>query len=165
MTKNQDVPPTKDFDQPTKPKAYSDVRFSTPEQADGDSLHGHRSSTSVGSPSRAGDDERLTFHHEGMSAYWRRNAADGELAAFLQAARDRFIRATVNSLGPDAGAHPPAPGPMMRTSVGVAGRRWVRRPDVGVSRTRTFIAAPSTTLAAGPSDGQPTHSSHGNDGR
>ena len=67
-------------------KAYSYVRFSTPEQAMGDSLR--RQTTKAREYAERNGlvlDETLTFQDLGVSAYTGRNASTGQLAAFLSA--------------------------------------------------------------------------------
>src|SRR3954452_11634752 len=72
--------------------AYSYLRFSTPEQAAGDS---HRRQTQMARTyaQRHGLvlDETLTFHDLGVSAYRGKNADRGRLADFLQAVRDGVV--------------------------------------------------------------------------
>jgi DNA invertase Pin-like site-specific DNA recombinase len=72
-----------------RPKAYSYIRFSTPEQAEGDSL---RRQTEVAREYAARHkldlDEELTFRDLGVSAYRRRNVAKGALGDFLVAVRE-----------------------------------------------------------------------------
>lgn len=71
-----------------RPKAYSYIRFSTPEQARGDSL---RRQTEAAREYVAAHglelDQELTFTDLGVSAYRGRNAEDGALGLFLEAVR------------------------------------------------------------------------------
>lgn len=76
-----------------KPRAYSYVRFSTPEQGQGDS---YRRQTEL-SRKFAQDqglelDESLTFQDLGVSAFTGRNAEDGALGAFIRAVDEGRIR-------------------------------------------------------------------------
>src|SRR5262249_12764717 len=73
-------------------KAYSYIRFSTPEQAQGDSIRRQtEAARDYASRHKLDLDETLTFHDPGMSAYRGRNAEAGALGAFLEAVRDRLI--------------------------------------------------------------------------
>ncbi|ATB32734.1 hypothetical protein MEBOL_006223 [Melittangium boletus DSM 14713] len=68
------------------PKAYSYLRFSTPDQSQGDSFR--RQSTAAQSyASRKGLDldDKLTFQDLGVSAFRGKNLEDGQLGAFLTA--------------------------------------------------------------------------------
>jgi len=80
--------------QNAKPKAYSYIRFSTPEQAGGDSL---RRQTDAARRYAAQNglelDESLTFRDLGVSALRGRNAEVGALGAFLAAVRDEQVAA------------------------------------------------------------------------
>lgn len=68
------------------PKAYSYLRFSTPEQSKGDSSS-RQSRLAADYAARKGLelDDQLVFHDEGVSAYRGANATEGRLAAFLEA--------------------------------------------------------------------------------
>lgn len=75
-----------------RPKAYSYLRFSTPDQMQGDSRrrqmdlarnYAHRQGLEL--------DEELTFHDLGVSAFRGRNAQAGELAAFKRAVEEGFV--------------------------------------------------------------------------
>ena len=75
-----------------RPKAYSYIRFSSPEQAHGDSLR--RQTEAARAYAVANDldlDETLTFHDPAMSAYRGRNAEVGALGTFLEAVRDKIV--------------------------------------------------------------------------
>lgn len=73
---------------PKEPKAYSYLRFSTPEQAKGDSLR-RQTELSKEWASRRGItfDEELTFQDLGVSAFRGDNAETGKLGEFLEAVR------------------------------------------------------------------------------
>src|SRR4028119_1217108 len=70
------------------PKAYSYLRFSTPEQIKGDS---RRRQTSMAQEYAAKHgltlDEELTYQDLGVSAFRGKNAEDGKLSEFLDAVR------------------------------------------------------------------------------
>jgi len=71
-----------------KPKAYSYVRFSTPEQSRGDSSRRQAQLAQDYAARHDLDlDTSLTFKDLGVSAYRGRNAADGRLGDFLEAVR------------------------------------------------------------------------------
>lgn len=74
------------------PKAYSYLRFSTPEQSKGDS---HRRQTDLARAYAAQHglelDDRLTFHDLGVSAFRGANAETGRLADFLDAVRKGLV--------------------------------------------------------------------------
>lgn len=74
--------------QSPKPKAYSYLRFSTPEQMKGDSM---RRQTAMAREYAARHslelDNTLTFHDLGVSAFRGQNAEGGRLAYFLEAVR------------------------------------------------------------------------------
>jgi len=76
----------------TKPKAYSYLRFSTPEQMKGDSMR-RQSSLAVEYAAKHGLalDLDLTFNDLGVSAYRAKNAEDGALAVFRDLAEDGQI--------------------------------------------------------------------------
>jgi DNA invertase Pin-like site-specific DNA recombinase len=77
---------------PQCPKAYSYVRFSTPEQAYGDSLR-RQTETAREYASKHGLelDETLTFRDPGISAFRGLNAEAGNLGKFLEAVRSGLI--------------------------------------------------------------------------
>ena len=71
---------------PARPKAYSYLRFSTPEQAEGDSLRRQSSLAAQYAEAKGLDlDTALTFQDLGVSAYRGANAHLGRLAAFREA--------------------------------------------------------------------------------
>jgi DNA invertase Pin-like site-specific DNA recombinase len=75
-----------------RPKAFSYVRFSTPEQAQGDSLRRQVEAARTYAAQHDLDlDQQLTFTDPGMSAYRGRNAEDGALGVFLAAVRDKVV--------------------------------------------------------------------------
>src|SRR5215467_1963131 len=74
-------------------RAYSYIRFSTPEQAKGDSL---RRQTEL-SERYAREhgltlDDKLTFRDLGKSAFRGKNAQEGELGDFIKAVEDGRIK-------------------------------------------------------------------------
>ena len=72
----------------SKRRAYSYLRFSTPEQSKGDSFR-RQMSMAVAYASKHGLDldQQLTFHDVGVSAFRGQNADAGRLAYFLEAVR------------------------------------------------------------------------------
>ena len=79
---------------PTAPrrKAYSYLRFSTPEQGKGDSKgRQQRMATAYAAKHNLDLDTRLTFHDLGVSAYRGQNADAGRLAYFLEAVRTGLV--------------------------------------------------------------------------
>lgn len=75
------------------PKAYSYLRFSTPEQIKGDSFR--RQSTLATQYCKANGltlDSELTFHDLGVSAYKGKHAETGRLGDFLQAVDDGIVK-------------------------------------------------------------------------
>jgi DNA invertase Pin-like site-specific DNA recombinase len=73
----------------SRPKAYSYVRFSTPEQARGDSLNRQTEAARRYAASMNLElDESLTFRDLGVSAHHGRNAEVGALGAFLEAVKE-----------------------------------------------------------------------------
>ena len=67
-------------------KAYSYVRFSTPEQAKGNSLERQTRKAREYADAHGLDlDEKLKFQDEGISAHKGRNYTEGRLAAFVEA--------------------------------------------------------------------------------
>jgi DNA invertase Pin-like site-specific DNA recombinase len=77
---------------PVKPKVYSYSRWSTPEQAKGDS-HRRQAEAAAKWAARHGYelDERLRITDEGVSAYRGGNALDGGLSRFLEACNKGLI--------------------------------------------------------------------------
>ncbi|HEY1711093.1 MAG TPA: recombinase family protein [Rhizomicrobium sp.] len=75
------------------PKAYSYLRFSTPEQSKGDSFR-RQTAASRAYAKRHGLelDETLTFEDKGVSAFRGKNVKGGELGAFLNAVESGKIR-------------------------------------------------------------------------
>ncbi len=74
------------------PKAYSYLRFSTPEQARGDSYRRQTALAEEYALRHGLDlDDRLTFRDLGVSAYRGRNVAEGRLADFLDGVRSGDI--------------------------------------------------------------------------
>lgn len=76
----------------TAPRAYSYLRFSTPEQSKGDSLR-RQTALAEDYAKRNGLtlDSELNLRDLGVSAYRGDNAAVGSLGAFLQAIRDGLV--------------------------------------------------------------------------
>ena len=78
--------------EPTKLRAYSYLRFSTPEQSQGDS---RRRQTDLAQRYAAAHDleldDKLTFHDLGVSAYSGANVETGQLGAFLEAVRTKLV--------------------------------------------------------------------------
>lgn len=73
-------------------KAYSYVRFSTPEQAKGDSKR--RQTTMAAEYAKLHNldlDDTLTFQDEGVSSFRGRNAETGKLGEFLEAVRKGIV--------------------------------------------------------------------------
>jgi len=76
-----------------KPKAYSYLRFSTPEQLKGDSLRRQTELTQRYVKKHDLElDETLTFQDLGISAFHGLNLAEGALGAFLEAVNDGVIK-------------------------------------------------------------------------
>jgi DNA invertase Pin-like site-specific DNA recombinase len=73
-------------------KAYSYLRFSTPEQAKGDSLR-RQVALAEEYAARHGLelDDTLTYHDTGVSAYRGRNVEEGKLGDFLEAVREGLV--------------------------------------------------------------------------
>ena len=72
-----------------RPKAYSYIRFSTPEQAVGHSLERQMEAARSFATRRGLElDEALTFRDLGVPAFRGRNAKRGALADFLTAVRE-----------------------------------------------------------------------------
>src|SRR6516162_5245681 len=78
--------------EPPRPKAYSYVRFSTPEQAKGDS---QRRQTEKAAKYAAENglelDTELRLNDLGVSAYRNRNAKTGALSVFLDAVKEGHV--------------------------------------------------------------------------
>jgi DNA invertase Pin-like site-specific DNA recombinase len=78
--------------QPSEPKAYSYIRFSTPEQAKGHSLQ--RQSDAARAWADQNDvplDTELTFADKGISGFTGANMETGALGAFLECVRDGTV--------------------------------------------------------------------------
>lgn len=72
----------------THPKAYSYLRFSTPEQSKGDSFRRQHKMASDYAAMRGLDlDDTLSFHDLGVSSFRGQNVAEGKLGYFLEAVR------------------------------------------------------------------------------
>jgi len=79
-------------EQPARPRAYSYLRFSTPEQAAGDSRR--RQTELAVRYARTHDlelDDQLTFHDLGVSAFSGANLS-GQLGAFLSAVQSKLVK-------------------------------------------------------------------------
>ncbi|NKE47626.1 recombinase family protein [Roseomonas frigidaquae] len=73
-------------------KAYSYLRFSTPEQATGDSTRRQRElAEKYAAKTGLELDDSLSLNDPGISAYYGRNANKGALAAFLRAVEDGIV--------------------------------------------------------------------------
>ncbi len=76
----------------TRPKAYSYVRFSTPEQMRGDSFRRQTEAAARYAATHGLDlDETFSFHDLGVSAFHGRNRAEGMLGEFLAFVRSGDI--------------------------------------------------------------------------
>jgi DNA invertase Pin-like site-specific DNA recombinase len=75
-----------------RPKAYSYLRFSTPEQALGDSQRRQvAAAVAYAKDNRLDLDSGSAFHDRGVSGFRGANASDGKLAEFLEAVRSGQI--------------------------------------------------------------------------
>jgi DNA invertase Pin-like site-specific DNA recombinase len=75
-----------------RPKAYSYVRWSTPQQAKGDSLHRQLEKAQAYAKEYNLDlDETLNFRDAGISAYRGRNVLKGALGDFLRAVQEGIV--------------------------------------------------------------------------
>ncbi len=75
-----------------KPRAYSYLRFSTPEQAKGDSLRRQTDAATAYAEANGLDlDTTLTFRDLGVSAFSGKNAKTGALAMFVRAIEDGVV--------------------------------------------------------------------------
>jgi DNA invertase Pin-like site-specific DNA recombinase len=75
-----------------RPRAFSYLRFSTPEQMKGDSLRRQLSMARDYARRRGLDlDETLTFHDLGVSGFRGQNLAEGRLAYFREAVREGLV--------------------------------------------------------------------------
>ncbi|KAF1070899.1 MAG: hypothetical protein GAK45_00659 [Pseudomonas citronellolis] len=88
----EDTITTPDAKAEPKAKAYSYLRFSSPEQRKGDSF-ARQTRMALEYATRHGLelDEKLTFHDLGVSAYRGHNATAGRLADFLEAVREGLV--------------------------------------------------------------------------
>src|SRR5689334_1241100 len=87
------IKPTGKPGKPDKPKGYSYIRFSSAEQALGDSSR-RQAQLAKEYAARHGLelDTELTFKDTGVSAYRGRNAADGRLGDFLELVRAGVVK-------------------------------------------------------------------------
>jgi DNA invertase Pin-like site-specific DNA recombinase len=77
----------------SKPKAYSYLRFSTPEQLRGDSFRRQTELAKRYAESRGLElDEKLTFQDLGKSAFRSKHVKSGELRAFLDAVESDVVK-------------------------------------------------------------------------
>jgi DNA invertase Pin-like site-specific DNA recombinase len=77
-----------------RPKAYSYLRFSTPEQMDGDSFRRQWDAAKRYAERRGLDlDLKLTFHDLGVTGFRGANAERGKLALFRRAVEDQVVTA------------------------------------------------------------------------
>lgn len=77
-----------------RPKAYSYLRFSTPEQAKGDSLRRQADAATAYAEANGLDlDTTLTFRDLGVSAFSGRNSKTGALGLFVRAVEDGAVEA------------------------------------------------------------------------
>jgi DNA invertase Pin-like site-specific DNA recombinase len=78
---------------PEAPKAYSYLRFSTPEQRQGDSQRRQMALAEAYAVEHSLDlDDKLRLSDEGLSAYRGKNIEAGALGAFLDAVRKRDVK-------------------------------------------------------------------------
>jgi DNA invertase Pin-like site-specific DNA recombinase len=77
---------------PTRPRAYSYIRWSTPDQGKGDSLH-RQTEAARAYAARYGLelDQNLDITDPGVSAHYGKNIEAGKLRAFLEAVRDGIV--------------------------------------------------------------------------
>jgi DNA invertase Pin-like site-specific DNA recombinase len=76
----------------TSPKAYSYIRFSTPEQQNGNSFERqYKMTLEYAHTHGLIIDERLTYKDLGVSAFDRSNVKDGELGVFLKAVESGLV--------------------------------------------------------------------------
>lgn len=75
-----------------RPKAYSYLRFSTPDQIKGDSFRRQNDAANAYALAEGLDlDQELTFHDLGVSGFRGRNAEAGRLADFLEAVETGLV--------------------------------------------------------------------------
>jgi DNA invertase Pin-like site-specific DNA recombinase len=80
------------------PKAYSYLRFSTPEQIKGDSFRRQTAAAEAYATRHGLDlDGSLTFHDLGVSAYRGKNAEAGKLADFREAVTAGLVEPAATS--------------------------------------------------------------------
>ena len=76
-----------------RPKAYSYLRFSTPDQMKGDSFRRQAEMASAYAERHGLDlDEGLTFHDLGVSAFRGKNVVEGALGQFISAVNDGRVQ-------------------------------------------------------------------------
>ena len=76
-----------------KPKAYSYVRFSTPDQAKGDSYRRQTEAANEYAQRHGLElDAELTLTDQGVSAFYGANAKTGALSTFLEAVKDGTVK-------------------------------------------------------------------------
>src|SRR6185503_3713687 len=81
-------------EQSTRPKAYSYLRFSTPDQFKGDSFSRQwRAAAAYAEANNLDLDHELTFHDLGVPGFRGANAERGKLAAFRRAVEDGRVTA------------------------------------------------------------------------
>ncbi|WP_050994975.1 recombinase family protein [Bradyrhizobium liaoningense] len=74
------------------PRAYSYVRFSTPEQAKGHSLQRQTDAARAwAAATKVTLDDELTFQDKGVSGFTGANRETGELGVFLERVKDGTI--------------------------------------------------------------------------
>jgi DNA invertase Pin-like site-specific DNA recombinase len=77
---------------PTRPRAYSYIRWSTPDQGKGDSLHRQTEAARAYAARHGLElDETLDITDPGVSAHYGKNIEAGKLRAFLEAVRDGIV--------------------------------------------------------------------------
>ena len=76
-----------------RPKAYSYLRFSTPEQAQGDSYRRQTEAATAYAERHGLDLDNLTYKDLGVSAYRGRNAVEGALGQFIEAVDSGKVKA------------------------------------------------------------------------
>ena len=100
------------------PKAFSYLRFSTPEQMKGDSYRRQTEAAQAYATKHGLElDDSLTLRDKGISAYQGRNATDGRLSAFLSAVETGRVRPgsyllveSLDRLSREGSSCRPAPG-------------------------------------------------------
>ena len=85
-------PLVKDAAVTARPRAYSYIRWSTPDQGKGDSLHRQTEAARAYAARHGLElDETLDITDPGVSAHYGKNVAAGKLRAFLEAVRDGIV--------------------------------------------------------------------------